>query len=31
MLALEKVRDFKARQTEIVEQMGRHEKADQNS
>jgi site-specific DNA recombinase len=27
---LEKVRDYKARQTEIVEQMGRHEKADQN-
>ena len=27
---LEKVRDYKARQTGIVEQMGRHEKADQN-
>jgi site-specific DNA recombinase len=27
---LEKVHAYKARQTEIVEQMGRHEKADQN-
>lgn len=27
---LEKVRDYKARQTEIVEQMALHEKADQN-